>query len=116
MSYEHTLNECLEASALRFSRLEASLRRIEVHPEAIMEVMQGKESQEFPSEEVGEEETNIEMKESKPYVPPSISQSRLLKSIWYRLFPKLIKPLFQVHIYLPLLYVIRNTPVDDKYF
>ena len=44
MSYEHTLNGCLEASALRFSGLEASLRRIEVHLGAIMEAMQGKES------------------------------------------------------------------------
>ncbi|KAK4836268.1 hypothetical protein QYF36_020701 [Acer negundo] len=125
MSYEHTLNGCLEASALRFLGLEASLRRIEVHLGAIMEVMQGKERQKFLSppmleeattipwngenvehnyfhnfanesstfigEKVGEEETNVEMKESKPYVPPIISQSRLLKSIW-------------------------NTPVDDKYF
>jgi hypothetical protein len=150
MTYEHTLNGCLEASALRFSGLEASLRRIEVHIGAIMEAMQGQESQEFPSppmleeattipwngenvehnyfhnfakesssfegEEVGEEEMNDEMKESKPYVPPTIFPCRLHKSIWYRLFPKLIKPLFQVNIYLPLLYVIRNTPAGDKYF
>ena len=68
-------------------------------------------SSSISSEEVGEEETNNEMKESKPYVPPTISQSHLLKSIWYRLFPKLIKPLFQVTIYLPFLYVIRNTPM-----
>ena len=149
-TFEHTLNGCLEASALRFSGLEASLRRMEVHLGAIMEAMQGNESQKFPSppmleeatnipwdgenveqnyfhncamesssvegEEVGEEEMNEEMKESKPHVPPTISQSCLLKSIWYRLFPKLIKPLFQVNIYLPLLYVIRNMPASDKYF
>ncbi|KAK1560352.1 hypothetical protein Q3G72_025615 [Acer saccharum] len=116
ISYEEALNGCLEASALRFSGLEASLRRIEVHLGAIMEAMQGKGRQEFPSplmleeattilrngenvkhnyfhnfanesssisgEEVREEETNDEMKESKPYVPPTISQSRLFKSIW----------------------------------
>ncbi|KAK1553978.1 hypothetical protein Q3G72_006059 [Acer saccharum] len=115
ISYERTLNGCLEASALRFSRLEASLRRVEVHFGAIMDAMQGEESQEFSSppmleeattipwngekvehnyfhnfanesssisgEEVGEEETNDEMEESKSYVPPTISQSHLLKSI-----------------------------------
>ena len=149
-TFEHTLNGCLEASALRFSGLETSLRRIEVHIGAIMEAMQAQESQEFPNppmleeattihwkgenvehnyfhncamesssvegEEVGEEEMNEEMKESEPHVPHTISQSRLLKSIWYRLFPKLIKPFFQVNIYLPLLYVIRNTPAGIKYF
>ena len=130
--------------------LEASLRRIEVHLGAIMEAMQGKQSQEFPSppkleeatnipwngenvennyfhnfanesssfigEEVAKEETNDEMKEPKPYVPPTTFPCCLHNSIWYRLFPKLIKPLFQVHFYLPLLVVIRNTPMRTKYF
>ena len=150
MTYEHTLNGCLEASALRFSGLKSSLRRIEVLLGAIMEATQAQESQEFlnppmleeattihwkgenvehsyfhncakesssfEGEEVGEEETNDEMKEPKPYVPPTTFPCRLHKSIWYRLFPKLIKPLFQVHIYLPLLYVIRNMPAGDNYF
>ncbi|KAK4857395.1 hypothetical protein QYF36_027523 [Acer negundo] len=120
MTYEQALNGCLEASALRFSRLEAPLRRIEVHFGAIMKAMQGKASQEFPSppmleeantipwnsenekhnyihniandsssisgEEVGEKEKNDEMKDSMPYVPPTIFPSRLLKSNWSKYF------------------------------
>ncbi|KAK1583076.1 hypothetical protein Q3G72_020742 [Acer saccharum] len=59
MSYKQALNGCLEASALRFSRLEASLRRIGVHLGAIMKAMQGKKSQEFPSPPMLEKATTI---------------------------------------------------------
>ena len=59
MTYEHTLNGCLEASALRFSGLEASLRRIEVHLGTIMEATQAQESQEFPNPPMLEEATTI---------------------------------------------------------
>ena len=59
MTYEHTLNECLEASALRFSGLEASLRRLEVHLGAIMEATQAQESQEFQNPPMLEEATTI---------------------------------------------------------
>ncbi|KAK1563576.1 hypothetical protein Q3G72_029437 [Acer saccharum] len=59
MLYDQALNGCLEASAHRFSGLEASLRRIEVHLGAIMEAMQGKESQEFPSPPMLEEASTI---------------------------------------------------------
>ena len=73
-------------------------------------------SSSISGEEVGEEETNNEMKELKSYVPLTIFPSRLLKSKWSKYFLKLIKPLFQVHIYLPLFYVSRNTPAGNKYF
>ena len=53
---------------------------------------------------------------SMPYVPPIARSCRLHKSNWYRLFSKFSKPLFQVHFYLPLLVVIRNTPMRTKYF
>ncbi|KAK4852511.1 hypothetical protein QYF36_024742 [Acer negundo] len=108
MMYEQALNGCLEASAFRFSGLEASLRRIEVHFGAMLKTMQG--------EEVGEEETSNEMKDLMPYVLPTIFPSRLLQSNWSKYFLKLIRPLFQVRIYLPLFYVIKNTSVGDKYF
>ena len=52
--------------------------------------------------------------ESMPYVPFIARPGRLHKSNWYRLFSKPTKPLFQV--YLPLLVVIRNTPMRTKYF
>jgi hypothetical protein len=150
MAYEQTLNGCLEASALRFSGLEASLRRIEVHIGTIMEAMQRQESEKFPfppkleevttipwsgenvehdfshyfandssstsGEEVGKEEMRDKVKETKPYIPPTTFPCRLRKSKWYRLFSELTKSLFQVNIYLPLFYVIRNTPAVDKYF
>ena len=150
MSYEHMLNGCLEASALRFLGLEASLRRIEVHIGTIMEAMQSQESEEFPippkleevstipwsgdniehdfihnfandsssisGEEVGREEMRDKVKEPKPYIPPTTFPCRLQKSKWYRLFSELTKSLFQVNIYLPLFYVIRNTLLGDKYF
>ncbi|KAK4855311.1 hypothetical protein QYF36_005919 [Acer negundo] len=48
MSYKQTLNGCMEASAHRFLRLEASMRRTKVHIGTIMEAMQGQESEEFP--------------------------------------------------------------------
>ena len=44
MSYERALKGCLEESAHRFSGLEASLKRIEVHIGAIMKAMLGQES------------------------------------------------------------------------
>ncbi|KAK1584704.1 hypothetical protein Q3G72_035431 [Acer saccharum] len=59
MSSKHTLNGCLEASALRFSGLEASLRRIKVHIGTIMEAMQSQESEEFPIPPNLEEVTTI---------------------------------------------------------
>ena len=59
ITYEQALNRCLKASALRFSGLEASLGRIEVHLGAIMKAMQRKESQEFPSPPMLEEAYTI---------------------------------------------------------
>ena len=61
-------------------------------------------------------EASLLYEESMPYVPPIACPCCLHKSNWYRLFSKPSKPLFQVHIYLPLLVVIRNIQMRTKYF
>ncbi|KAK3232522.1 hypothetical protein Dsin_004403 [Dipteronia sinensis] len=76
---------------------------------------EGIEEQPKEAENVFFEEPLI-YKETMPYVPHVACTSRLHKSNWYKLFSELIKPLFQVNIYLPLLNVIRNTSASDKYF
>ncbi|KAK4859618.1 hypothetical protein QYF36_008768 [Acer negundo] len=84
--------------------------------------MNGKKMEKEEIEDVAKESDDVSFEapflyeESMPYVPPIACPCHLHKSNWYRMFSKLSKLIFQVHIYLPLLAVIRNTLIRTKYF